>query len=142
MNDESAVRVHSSFLAIGVVALVWNLMGGMNFFIQMTNAEMVASMSEVHRVIIEDRPVWVTAGMAFSVFGGAIGAVLLLFKKSAAIYVFVVSLVGTIVTMGHTLALGLEISPFDAFMMVLMPIVFAAFLVWYSKWAEKKGWIG
>ena len=30
---------------------------------------------------------------------------------------------------------------FEISMMILMPLVVAAFLIWYSKLAESKGWI-
>jgi len=33
-------------------------------------------------------------------------------------------------------------SPFAMFIAVAMPLVVAVFLVWYSKRAEGKGWIG
>jgi hypothetical protein len=39
MNNENAGPVHWSFWAIGAVALIWNVMGKINFFAQM-NTEM------------------------------------------------------------------------------------------------------
>ncbi len=35
----------------------------------------------------------------------------------------------------------IDFSPFDILMIILMPLVVAAFLIWYPKWAESKGWI-
>ena len=69
MNTSSGGKVHWSFWLIGVVALVWHVMGGINFFMQM-NADMVASFPQTHRAIIEGRPVWATGGFAVAVFGG------------------------------------------------------------------------
>jgi len=143
MNDETTRAVHWGFWAISAVTLIWNVLGGMNFLMQM-NAEVVASMPETHRAIIESRPAWATGGFAIGVFGGALGCLLLLLRKSAAYYVFIVSLVGMIVTMIHTTRVATSIIDFSAFeiiMMILMPLVVAAFLIWYSKQAESKGWI-
>jgi len=143
MNDENTGGVHWSFWAIGAVALIWNFLGGMNFFLQM-NADAVAAMPETHRAIIEGRPAWATGAFAVAVFGGTLGCLLLLLRKSAAYYLFVASLLGVIVTMMHTLAIAsstIAYSPFEIFMMILMPLVVAAFLIWYSKWAGRRGWI-
>ena len=144
MNDESVGAVHWSFWAIAAVALIWNVMGGVNFFVQM-NAEMVAAMPETHRAIIEGRPAWATGGFAMAVFAGALGGLLLLLRKSAAYYLLIASLLGVIVTMIHTLGIAsstIDFSPFEILVMILLPLVVAAFLIWYSKQAESKGWIG
>jgi len=142
MNDETVGGVHWSFWAIGTVALIWNVMGVINYFVQM-NADMVAAMPETHRAIIEVRPAWATGAFAIAVFGGALGCLLLLLRKSAAYYLFIVSLLGVIVAMTpHLHMIGSTIhDPFEIVMMILMPLVVAAFLIWYSKQAQSKGWI-
>ena len=143
MNDETVGGVHWSFWVIGAVALIWNVLGGANFFMQM-NADAVASMPETHRAIIEGRPGWATGGFAIAVFGGALGCLLLLLRKSAANYLFIASLLGAAVTMIHTLGIAnstIDFSAFELFIMILMPLIVAAFLIWYSKQAERKGWI-
>src|SRR6266508_4881505 len=96
MNDETVGGVHWSFWAIGVVALIWNVMGVINFFVQM-NPAALASYPESHRAIIEGRPAWATGAFAIAVFGGALGCLVLLLRKSAAYYLFIASLLGVIV---------------------------------------------
>jgi len=143
MNDETVGGVHWSFWAIGAVTLIWNVMGVINFLVQM-NAHALASFPESHRAIIEGRPAWATGAFAIAVFGGALGCLLLLLRKSAAYYLFIASLLGVIVQLIHTLGIAsstIDFSPFDISMIILMPLVVAAFLIWYSKWAERKGWI-
>ena len=143
MNDETVGGVHWSFWAIGAVTLIWNVMGVINFFVQM-NADALASFPESHRAIIEGRPAWATGAFAVAVFGGALGCLLLLLRKSAAYYLFIASLLGVIVQLIHTLGIAsstIDFSPFDILMIILMPLVVAAFLIWYPKWAESKGWI-
>ncbi len=143
MNDETVGRVHWSFWAIGAVTLIWNVMGVINFFMQM-NADALASFPESHRAIIEGRPAWATGAFAIAVFGGALGCLLLLLRKSAAYYLFIASLLGVIVQLIHTLGIArstINFNPLDILMIILMPLVVAAFLIWYSKRAESKGWI-
>jgi hypothetical protein len=144
MNDESVGRVHWSFWAIGAFALIWNVLGSVNYLSQM-NTDLVASMPETHRAIIEGRPAWATGGFAIAVFGGALGGLLLLLRKSAAVYLFVASLLGTIVTMIHTTNIARSTTDFSAveiLIMILLPLMVAAFLIWYSKYAQNRNWLG
>ena len=139
MQDETTV--HWSFWVIGVIALIWNLLGSVNFVVQM-NPEMLSAYPESERAIIEGRPLWATGAFALGVLGGALGCVLLLLKKSIAFYVFIASLVGVIVTMIHTLTVGIGFGVGEILGIILMPVAVAALLIWYAKLAEKKGWLG
>lgn len=140
MGDETVGRVHWSFWIIGAVGLIWNVMGGMNFVMQL-NADSLASYPESYRPIIECRPAWATAAFAIAVFGGAIACLLLLLKKPAAYWLFIASLFGVIVTMGHIYSVT-GFSAFDIWIGVLMQLAVAALLIWYAKHAQTKGWIG
>ena len=143
MNNETKGHAHWSFWLISIYFLAWNIMGSMNFFVQM-NADLVASFPETHRAIIEGRPVWATAGFALAVFGGALGCLLLLLRKSIAYYLFIISLVGMVITMIHTFNIVTSTTSFstvEIFMMMLLPMIVAVFLLWYSKLVEGKGWI-
>lgn len=143
MGNETVRSVHWSFWLISIVALLWNVGGAINYLMQ-TNPEFVATLPETHRAIIEGRPVWATGGFAIGVFGGALGCLLLLFKKSIAFYVFIASLFGVIVTMIHTTNVAsskIDFSPAEIFVMILLPIIVAAILIWYAKQAMNKSWI-
>ena len=143
MSTKTVSAVHWSFWAISAVALLWNVMGSINFFMQI-NAAALASFPKSHRAIIEGRPVWAIVGFVVAVFGGALDCLLLLLRKTAAYYLFIASLLGAIVTMIHALGIvrsANSFSPFEVFLAILMPLVVAAFLIWYSKWAKRRGWI-
>ena len=140
MNDKAVTRVHWSFWLISAIALVWNVLGSVNFFMQ-TNPDMLDAYRESERAIIQGRPAWATGAFAIAVIVGALGGLLLLLRKSAATYMFIASLAGVIVTMVHTLGVDYDFSLVEILVMVLMPFVVAALLVWYSKHAEGRGWI-
>jgi len=140
MNNKNGNAVHWSFWVIATFMLIWNVMGCINFFVQM-NPDMVASYRETEQAIISDRPAWATGAFAVAVFGGALGCLLLLLRKSASYYVFIASLLGVIVTMTHTLGVGIDFGLGEILGIILMPLVVAAFLIWYSKQAENKGWV-
>jgi hypothetical protein len=138
MNDKTVVSVHWSFWVIVVVGLIFNLIGCVNYILQM-NAETVASMPDVYRAIVESRPAWGTGAFAIAVFGGSLGCLLLLLRKSVAVYVFIVSLVGAVVA--QIPFLGMVGFPIAAWIGWLSQLVVGALLIWYSKQAESKGWI-
>ena len=140
MNDKTVVGIHWSFWVIGTVSLIWNVMGVVNFLVQM-NPEMLNAYRESERMIIEGRPVWATAGFAIGVFAGAFGCLLLLLRKAAAYHVFIVSLTGVIVTMIHTLGIGIDFSIGEILGFIVMPVAVAIFLIWYSKMSVRRGWI-
>jgi hypothetical protein len=134
MNNENIGGVHRSFWAIGAVALIWNVMGCINFFMQM-NPDALADYPEAARSLVEGRPGWATGAFAIAVFGGALGCLLLLLRKSAAYYVFIASLLGVIVTNIHTFGIA---GSTEIWVGSLMSLVVAAFLIWYSKQAVSK----
>lgn len=143
MNNETAGRIRRSFWVIGVVALIWNVLGVVNFF-AMTFASNLDAMPAWWHAVIESRPAWATGAMAVAVFGGAIGCILLLLRKSSAYYVFIASLLGTIVATSHAFSVsGPTIGPGarQIFEAIILPLAMAAFLIWYSKRAESKGWM-
>ncbi len=143
MHDKPVGGVHWSFWIIGAVALIWNAMGVTNFFVQMST-DALAAYSETARALVEGRPAWATGAFAISQFGGALGCLLLLLRKSAAYYLFIASLLGVIVTVTRTLGMAsstIDLTPFEISGYILMPLLVAAVLIWYSKQAERKGWI-
>ncbi len=143
MGDQDRKAIHWSFWIIGALTLLWNALGFVNFLVQM-NPDVVAGFPESHQAIINGRPFWATAGFGVGVFVGAFGCALLLLRKSAANYLFIVSLVGIIVTMLHTIRVGMSIIEFtlaEIVVMIVMPVLVAAFLIWYGRWTEKRGWL-
>ena len=143
MSDKTNVSAHWSFWIVSILALLWNLGGTINFLMQ-SNLEYVAALPETHRAIIEGRPDWASGGFGIAVVAGVIGSILLLFRKSIALYVFIISLLGVAVTMIHTVKVAstkIDFSSSEIFVMVLLPIIVAAAFIWYAKQARRNGWI-
>ena len=131
------INIHWSFWLICIVALIWNVMGSINFVMQM-NPDLLANYPEAAQALIASRPMWATGAFAVAVFGGAFGEVLLLLKNSSAYYVFLASFLGVIVANIHTFNVS---SSVDIWIGSLMSLVVAAFLIWYTKLVKRKGWI-
>lgn len=139
MNELNKARTHWSFWVISIIALIWNGLGVANYFAQM-NPEMLEMYRESERMIVAGRPAWATAGFALAVFGGAIGSILLLLRSSACFYLFVISLVGVIVAMLHSLGLDIEFGAGEIIGIVVMPLAVAGFLIWFSMLAKRNRW--
>ena len=143
MNNQSVGSVHWSFWLITGFALLWNMGGSINYIMQM-DIEFVASLPETHRAIIDNRPAWAKAGFAICVFGGVLACLLLLLRKQIALYVFIASLAGVVVTMIHTIKVAsssIHFSLSEIIVMIVLPLVVAAGLVLYTKQAKRKLWI-
>lgn len=139
MANPRSSPIHWSFWLIATFALIWNALGGINFYMQLTASDL-SFMPEWWRNVAESRPVWATAAMAVGVFGGMLGGLLLLLKKAVAYYVFFFSIVGTIVTLAH--AFGVEGAGYrQIFEGLVMPVAVSLALIFYTKMAINKGWV-
>jgi hypothetical protein len=142
MNTKSGVSTHWSFWVIGIITLLWNLAGSINFMMQM-KADSLASMPEPFHTIVANRPSWATAAFALAVLAGALGCLLLLFKRRVSIYLFIASLLGIIVHFTPYLSssnLPAQFGIGDAVLVFLMPFLVAVFLVFYARYAQRKAW--
>ena len=140
MNDDSnaAGGPHWRYWVIVMVALIFNIAGIVNFIAQM-DASAVATMPDAYRAIVENRPTWGTWSFALAVFGGGLGCVLLLLRKSVAFYVFIASLMGAVVA--QLPFVGMTGFPVEALIGGLTQVIVTVFLMWYSTLAERKRWI-
>ncbi len=136
---ESQNKPTTSFWIIGIVALIWNLMGVFKY-LQMAymTAEDLAALPSEQQPLYENIPAWVTAAFALAVFGGALGCILLLLRKKLATFVFIISFVSILAQMTYNILMSkaLEVYGPGAIIMPIMVIAVGAFLLWYSKKME------
>lgn len=135
--SENFIKPHWSFWFICIVALIWNIMGSINFVMQM-NPEMVANFPEEAQSLITSRPLWATIAFSVAVFGGVFAEVLLLLRKVIAYYLFIASFLGVMITNIHTFQVS---SAVDIWVGSVMSLVVSAFLIWYTKLVQRKDWI-
>lgn len=138
------VKPPTSFWIVGVVALLWNLMGVYQFYLGNYELESLReSVSAEAFSIMESLPMWYSIVFAVAVFSGVLGCVLVLMKKKFAIPVFAISLLTVLVVEIYWL-LGTDIIQTSGYIAALMPMIVIAvaiFLYYYSKGAARNGWI-
>ena len=80
---------------------------------------------------------------AMAVFGGVLGCLLLLLKKSIAGRVFIASLAGIVVQMSEAYFMSGAVGTFGPGGHAMSAMILGAgiFLVWYARLSRQKGWI-
>ncbi|WP_422104513.1 hypothetical protein [Winogradskyella sp.] len=132
------------FWIVSVIGLIWNSLGVHGYLSQAykTSAYTDAYSSE-QLATMDSLPAWYTALFAIAVFSGAIGCLLLLLRKKFSKLLLTLSFLAATIQMVYFLFIadlkGVDFS--DNKIMAYIIIVFAAFLVWFAKNANTKGWI-
>ena len=135
---QSTVKPPFWFWIISALALIWNGMGVDHYLGQAYNTERYRSMMTPEQLeVVSNFPAWLTGAFAVAVFAGFFGCIGLLLRKKWAYSILVLSLVAVIVQMGYILMNGYA----ENIGMTISIIIFAIFLVWFSKTSIKKGWI-
>jgi len=127
---------------IGVVALLWSSVGAMDYV--MTQTENEAYMSGFTPEQLEffyGLPTWAVATWATAVWCGVFGALLLLFRRRHAVWLFLVSLIAMVITtfQNYVLSNGMEVVG-DAFSLGFTAVIFLSSLVFflYARAMEKR----
>ena len=128
---------------VGIFALLWNAMGAFDYLMTQTQNEgYMGNFSPEQLEFFYGFPSWVVAFWALAVWGGVLGAVLLLLRKKLAVGVFLVSFLSMVVTTVHNFFLsnGLEVvsHPFELVFSGLI-FVFALFLYIYARAMKGRG---
>jgi hypothetical protein len=144
MSEKVRDAIPRSFWVISGVALVWNLLGVAAFVAHMSMTEdALMKLPEAQRMFYEAMPAWADGAFAVAVFGGALGSLLLLLRKSWAVPVFVVSLAGIVLQLYHAFGMadGIKIFGSGGLIMPAVSLIIGVLLVWYSRGASAKAWI-
>ena len=143
MRAVSTTKLPVWFWVVGVIALLWNLMGLMAFVSQrMMTKESLASLPESQQKLYEATPTWVNVVFGIAVISGTLGCVGLLMRKHWAFPVFVVSFIAVLAQMSYVFIMSDTVSVKGESQMVLpvLVTVIAAVLVWYSRFVKIRNW--
>ena len=126
------------FWVVSIIALFWNAMGVDQYLGQAYETERwQAAMTSEQLELASSTPAWITAAFAIAVFSATIASIGLLLRKGWAYPLFVLSFITVVIQMGYFFAKGIT----DNIGMTISIIVFALFLVWFSKHSKTKKWI-
>ena len=126
------------------MAIVWNLLGVMAFVAQMLmTPEILATLPPAEQALYANIPMWVNIAFACAVFGGTIGSILLLLRKTLALPVLLVSVIGVVVQMYHSFFMidSIEVYGPGGMIMPIMVLIIAVVLVFVANKAKNSSWL-
>ena len=142
-TEQEITTLPSWFKAAAIIALVWNLLGVMVFVgHMMMTPEKIAQLPLAEQALYDAVPLWATIAFAFAVFGGALGSLALLMKKSHCYPLFIASFVGVIVQQVHSFFISnsYEVYGLGGTIMPIMVVVIALALMLFSAKGHKHHW--
>jgi hypothetical protein len=137
MSEPASPRTPWHLWVVGILAVLWNLMGVYDYLMTQTqNEAYMASFTPEQIEYFYGFPAWVVAAWAISVWGSLIASALLLLRKRLARDLFLLVLVTMFITMIYNFVLsnGLEIMGDRASLAVSgAVVVIAVLLYWYAR---------
>ena len=131
-----------SALAIGIILLLWNLMGAAAFIMQYSaDFSQLAKTDPYTARIFAHMPGWAWTAYAVAVGAGTLGAILLLLRKAAAAPLFLLSVAAVVVQFGYSF-LGTDLLSVKGVTAVIFPaviLVIALFQWLYARSMAAKG---
>ena len=143
LNWGNAGKARWHFWLIGIVALLWNAMGAMDYVMTQTrNEQYMSAFTPEQLEYFYSFPAWAVAAWAIAVWGGVLGSVLLLLRRQAAVWVFLASLVAMIFTTIYSYVLSDGLTVFadpgsHAFSAVIFAGALGLFI--YARTMQKRG---
>lgn len=141
MNASPSAHPPAWFWAAAGLGLAWNLFGVYQFLSTAggtVDTLMASGLTQPQATLYAALPWWMNAVFAIGVFGGTLGTVLLLLRKSITVPVFVVSLVAYIILYIGDITLGVFAAFGTPQVIILTTVVaIAAALLWLAVHCKK-----
>lgn len=124
-----ATAAPKGLYVVGVLALLWNGFGAYDYLMtRMRNMDYLAGMmpnADPNAVLawVDAFPIWAQFGWGLGVWGGLLGAILLLVRSRWAVPVLAASLVGAVLGLGYQIVAAPPLAGMDGAMNKLMPFV-------------------
>ena len=137
-----AVQTPKHLWVIGIVTLLWNAMGAFDYLMTQTlNESYMSQFTPEQLEFFTGFPSWVVALWAIAVWGGVLGSILLLLRKSLAVTVFTVSFVSMLITaiQNYAFSNAIEVTGMFGLMFSVVIFLVALGVVLYSRAMRKRG---
>jgi hypothetical protein len=135
MDANTGAKVPTSFWVIAVLGLLWNSFGAYLYMLARLDPEAaLAGASPAMRDYVASQPIWANIGYGLGIWGSFLGSVAMVLRSRHAVLLFLVSLLGALVShvgqaMAGVIPIGLAV--------VIMAVI--AFLWWFSRREAAKG---
>jgi hypothetical protein len=136
MRVEGRPRTPVHLWIVGVLALLWTLMGAFDYLATQLKLDFYMSQfSEEQLAYFYSFPSWAISGWAFGVWGALVGSIGLLLRKRWSVWAFGVSLAGLIVSSIYSVVLtsGVTMMGVGGVIFTVVIWIVAIFLFLYAK---------
>jgi len=140
--EKNQSAIPKVFWVIAIFALLWNMVGVFMFLSEMfVSFEDIAAMEPEKQELFLDNSLIQKIAYALGVFGGLVGSIGLLLRKSWCIPFFLASLIGVVLQLilGLTMTNALEVLGITGLVLPAVVIMIAAFLFWFSRVNKTRG---
>ena len=127
---------------VGVVSLLWNSVGAMDFVMTQTrNAAYLKGVTPEQLAFFYGFPLWVVIAWGVATWGGVLGSLLLLLRRGLAVCLFLLSLIGMVLTTIHNFGLSNGMQVMGAGALAFSSTIFViGVLLWvYARAMRKRG---
>jgi len=141
-GGKARVRTPVHLWIVGVLALLWNLMGAFDYLATQFELDFYMNkFSEEQLAYFNGFPAWAVAGWAFAVWAAFAGSIGLLLRKRWSLWAFVIAFAGLVVNSIYTLGMsgGAEIMGTGGVIFTVVIWIIAIFLIVYARAQAKAG---
>ena len=143
MQQAVSARAPAHLWIVGILSLLWNAFGAMDYVMTRTrNMEYLGQMGDANAMLayVDALPMYGHIGWGLGVWGGVLGAVLLLMRSRYAVHAFIASLVGMVLSFGGQFLSAPPPAEMTEGMLKYVPLMIIALglaQLWYA-WRESK----
>lgn len=140
--QRTTTRVPRHFWIVGVLSLLWNAVGAFDYAATQLRIESYMSAFTPEQLeYFYGFPAWVVAAWAIAVWSSLLGSLGLLLRKTWAVWLFGIAIVGMVLTALHNFVLsdGLAVMGTGAVAFTAVIWLIAFFLFFYARAMSKRG---
>jgi hypothetical protein len=148
MQQAVSARIPAHLWIVGILATLWNCFGCYDYLMtRMRNTDYIKSAMpgvdpNVALAWVDAMPIYAQIGWGLGVWGGLLGAVLLLMRSRYAVWAFAVSMIGIVLSLGYQIVAAPPLPGADSGIAKFIPYVVIAIgiaLLVYANAMHKKG---
>jgi hypothetical protein len=146
MQQAVSARTPAHLWAVGILALLWNAFACVDYLMsRMHNVGYLKAMMPtadpaVAFGFMDSMPLYASVGWGLGVWGGLLGAILLLVRSRYAAHAFLLSLIGMALSFGWQLFVATNVpAGMDNPAIPAVIVVIGLFLLWYAARMSKAG---
>ena len=148
MQEAVSARTPAHLWIVGILSLLWSGFGAYDYTMShMRDVKYIRSAMpgvdpQAALAWMDAFPMYAKIGWGLGIWGGLLGAILLLMRSRYALWAFAVSMIGIVLSIGWQIVAAPPLAGGDTAMATFVPyvvITIGLLLLWYSWSMEKKG---